>query len=536
MKRLCFTFLMLVFGLLAQAQSISVKEFYCAENDLTARYHGTSVEDQNGNICALIKVETIEKGLWSFDVGALGVTKTEFQNANHPAEIWVYVPFGVTWISIQHEQLGKLSRYNFPCSIEKGCTYVMKLTTGRVKTIVEEAVMQQYLTFQISPANAMLEVDGKLWEVDADGTATQFVDFGTYSYRVQAPNYQTEVGKVTVNDPDNAHKVPVRLKSDLVSVTLQVDADAEIWINNEKKGIRTWTGALGKGTYKMECKQANHESTLTTQKITADMDGQTITLPAPTPIYGSLIIESTPNYATIYLDGKAMGETPKFVKEILVGEHEVKLTKEGCLDYVGAVTISRGEQQQIKAQLEKDGTSSVVINDVQEEQVVVETPTVVTPEKRIVQKDFRKKGFVMRPEMDLSENSERIGPTISLSLGYQFNPHFYLGFFGGAGFRFDPGTSTDSFFPLGLDGCWYMLNRSGSPIVGIKIGTYASMWQNDRHDFWFDSGIDYLKSYIGYAFNNLEIACGGEMLEWYLLSFSIDFSYRFGFSSSKGKK
>jgi TPR repeat protein len=349
MKKLYFTIFLLFFGLLVQAQNISVADFYYAESDLTARTHGTSMEDQNGNICALIKVETTEKGLWLFDVGMLGVTKTEMQNAAHPAEIWVYVPFSVTWISIQHEQLGKMSRYAFPCSIDKGCTYVMKLTTGKVTTIVEEEVREQYLTFQITPANALLEVDGKLWEVGPDGSSTKFVSFGAYNYRVQAANYHTEVGKVTVNDPEKAHKVTVNLKPDFVEVTLKVDADAEIWVNNEKKGVGTWTGNLGKGSYKMECKQANHEATVTTQEITEAMNGQTITLAAPKPFYGSLNIESTPNYAQIYIDGKAMGETPKFVKEILVGTHELKLTKEGYADYVESIILSKGERKQVNA-------------------------------------------------------------------------------------------------------------------------------------------------------------------------------------------
>lgn len=276
------------------------------------------------------------------------MTKTEFQNTEHPAEIWVYVPFGVTWVIIQHDQLGKLNRYPFPYSIDKGCTYIMKLT---MTTVVEETVKQQYLTFQISPANAVLEVEGKLWEVATDGSATNFVDFGTYNYSVQAPNYHTEVGKVTVNDPENAHKVPVNLKPDFVKVTLQVDADAEIWVNNEKKGVRSWTGPLGKGTYKIECKLANHENSVVSQEITSALDGQTITLPAPIPIYGSLNIESTPNYATIYIDGKPVGETPKFVKELLIGQHELKLTKEGYADHIETLKIKKGKQNTVKTEM-----------------------------------------------------------------------------------------------------------------------------------------------------------------------------------------
>jgi hypothetical protein len=45
-------------------------------------------------------------------------------------------------------------------------------------------------------------------------------------------------------------------------VILKVDADAEIWVNNEKKGTRTWTGSLGKGSYKIECKQEGHETSM----------------------------------------------------------------------------------------------------------------------------------------------------------------------------------------------------------------------------------------------------------------------------------
>ena len=422
MKRLYLALLFLAFGLMAQAQNISVADFYLAENDLTARTHGTSVEDQNGNLCALIKVETTEKGLWTFDVGMLGVTKTEMQNADHSAEIWVYVPFSVTWITIQHDRFGKLNRYQFPCSIDKGCTYVMELTTGKVTTIVEEESHEGYLLFQLDPPDAMLEVNDQMWPVSATGTARKLMDFGTYTYRVQALNYHTEVGKVTVSS-DETKKVPVTLKpnfgwievtcsealqgaavyvdnaligkvpcksealksgqhtvrivkemyepyattvtvsdnetakispnltADYARVTLKVDADAEIWVNDEKKGTRIWTGDLGSGTYKMECRQANHETTMVKKEITNQMNGQEITLEAPRPIYGSLVVESDPDEAAIYIDGKAMGETPKLIKEILIGSHEIRLTKNGYAEYTETVTITKGERKQVTATL-----------------------------------------------------------------------------------------------------------------------------------------------------------------------------------------
>ena len=451
MKKFYLTLLLLVFATVVWAQHIAVKDFYYAENDLTARTYGTSLEDQNGNLCALIKVETTEKGVWAFDVGMLGVAKTEMQNAEHPAEIWVYVPFSVLWITLQHEQLGKLNHYRFPCNIEKGCTYVMTLETTSSPVPPSPGIRQQYLAFQISPANAALEVNDRIWEVDADGNAQEFVNFGNYTYRVQAPNYHTEVGKVTVDDPDNTKFVKVTLNpnfgwievagtgdlqgasvyidnamvgkapcksealksgqhnvriakkmyatysetvtvndnettrlaptlaADFAEVTLTVDADAEIWVNNEKKGTRTWTGPLGSGSYKIECKLANHETSLTTKEIAAAMNGQTITLPAPIPIYGSLMVESTPKFCKLYLDGKDMGTTPKSINEILIGQHEIRLTQDGYADYRETVTIAKGERKQVKATLSADGSTPMAVKPQEPQPAQPEQPNPQQP-------------------------------------------------------------------------------------------------------------------------------------------------------------
>ena len=51
-----------------------------------------------------------------------------------------------------------------------------------------------------------------------------------------------------------------------------------------------------------------------------------------------------------------VGEAPKFLKEILTGRHELRLTKEGCTDYTETITIAKGERKQLKAVLDSDGT------------------------------------------------------------------------------------------------------------------------------------------------------------------------------------
>ena len=61
---------------IASAQNISVTDFRLEEMDLTANQQGTTVLDQNGEKCALIKIFTNETG-FTFDVGSLSVAKTE---------------------------------------------------------------------------------------------------------------------------------------------------------------------------------------------------------------------------------------------------------------------------------------------------------------------------------------------------------------------------------------------------------------------------------------------------------------------------
>ncbi len=363
MKRIAIL-LLLLSALGATAQNIAVKSFRALPMDITASSKEGKRIDQNGQVAALIKVVTTEKG-FTFEGGALGVIDTKQRNG----EIWVWVPRGLRKITILHQQLGVLRDYIFPETIEAERTYEMVLTTAKVETIIKEEVRQQFLSFQITPANATLEVNDQLWSVDAEGFATKYVDFGTYDYRVRASDYLTEAGKVTVDDPENTKTVVVNLKPNFAEITIKVDADAEIWVNNEKKGLRTWTGPLGNGTYLMECKQEGYETSRTTKEITIEMNGQTIILQAPKPIYGSLNVASSPGMATIFLDGKDMGKTPKSFNEVLVGQHSIRLTKDGYTTHNETVVVKKGERAQVNASLKKENkpTTSTV------------NPTTVTP-------------------------------------------------------------------------------------------------------------------------------------------------------------
>ena len=332
MKRVLTIIIMLVCTLMTKAQGIDVSSFKLLVNDLDANTTGTMEKDQNGDVAALIKVVTTQTG-FTFDGGALGIVKTK----QTPGEVWVYIPKGSKKISIKHPQLGVLRDYYFPISVEAARTYEMVLVTGTVETTVRQARTSQFVVFQLVPPNAVGELDGELLET-VDGTATKMMKFGSYNYRVQAPNYLPEAGNVTVNDPKNKHVINIALKPNFASITLTTKDDAEIWVNGERKGSGSWTGSLGAGTYEFETRKPNHRSVSITRDIIASSEAQTITLQAPTPILGEAEINSSPAMADIYIDGKKAGQTPQTFSKMQIGPHQVRISKSGYNDYSSSLS------------------------------------------------------------------------------------------------------------------------------------------------------------------------------------------------------
>ena len=240
--------LMMIFGASAvMAQGIAVSEFRLLENDLTANLQGTMQKDHNGEVAALIKVETTEQG-FVFDGGMVGIVKT----IQKTGEIWVYVPHGIKRMTIQHQQLGTLRDYYFPIAIEKAKTYQMKLTTGSVKTVTNVSVNQQFVMFQVTPANASVELNDEALLVDEHGMASKRLPYGTYQYRVSCTDYHTQAGVVEVK-ADGKAVVNVSLKPNFGWIDIAADTEfhgAYVYLDNERIGqVPMKTQALKSNSY-----------------------------------------------------------------------------------------------------------------------------------------------------------------------------------------------------------------------------------------------------------------------------------------------
>ena len=411
MKKLLII-LFLTFSFVAYGQEMSVRSFYLAETDLTANTPGTMMEDQNGNVCALIKVETTLDG-FSFDVGSLGIRDVKRVGG----EMWVYVPFGIRKITISHPQLGVIRNYALPCEIEKGRTYILKLN-ATLGNRVYDSERKQKMILQVFPSNAKVEINGMSMSLDRNGICEQEFSFGVYDVMVSASRYHTVRRQIEINDPNKAQHFNISLKQaygwlqisgsgdeklsidgrpttfvpnkkiELMSghykvllekplhqpyersieiqdsvvckieprfvvnyreLEFKVYNEAEIWIDDVRVATGSWKGKLEYGPHRIECKKESHRTT----EMVINVDPQTlgpIVLESPEPIYGTLIVNSTPVGAEIFVDDKFLGSTPGTFR-VLVGERKVAIKRTGYNTENKTLTVTESETSRIDVKL-----------------------------------------------------------------------------------------------------------------------------------------------------------------------------------------
>lgn len=130
--------------------------------------------------------------------------------------------------------------------------------------------------------------------------------------------------------------------SEIKISTLQ---DADIYINNKKVGTGVYSGRLNEGVYSVEARKPNYVSDF--QKIEINTtDSKNITL-TPRPDYGTLEIETTPIDAIIKLNGENKGTTPITLRNLIGGNYNLTIEKEGYPTVSKSIQIETGKTQKI---------------------------------------------------------------------------------------------------------------------------------------------------------------------------------------------
>ena len=192
---------------------------------------------------------------------------------------------------------------------------------------------------------------------------------GTHTVRVMKEMFKMKEQSFTVNDGQTTN-ANITMVANFVTLTVNTDADAEIYVDEEYKGKGRWTGKVSEGLHNLEARKQNHRSSKTSVDLVLG-ENKTITLEAPKPINGSIEINSSPMEANIYIDGKSYGTTPNYINEILIGTHELKLEKQGCTTITKSITIKEGETLSVNEKLQT-GKEIVIKTDKSGDKIYVD--------------------------------------------------------------------------------------------------------------------------------------------------------------------
>ena len=214
----------------------------------------------------------------------------------------------------------------------------------------KEAGEPQFVVFTVEPQSAVVTIGGKHYTL-TDGAMRTVLNSGTYNYTVSAVGYHSKSDSFTVAGEKVTKNIT--LTADAATVTLTVADNAEIWVNGEKKGSGRWSGMLNSGPYIFEAKKAGYKTSTISKQISSAQPNQSFTLPAPTPIVGSIMVDGNPINADVALDGKSVGQVPLKLNNILIGKHTITISKDGYKTNTQTVTVAEGKSTTVNVALTK---------------------------------------------------------------------------------------------------------------------------------------------------------------------------------------
>lgn len=344
MKRILFLFLAFMsLNAFAQNDTFKVKEgsFNKVEGCVTipARY------DDNDKVMALIKIITEnikeqDRMRLSFE----GNLATFIQVEPKTGETWVYLTAEVaTFLRIKHPDFG-VTEFTFPMKLQAKQCYEMVLQYIPIKDKTEKP-QNNFLIINTDQQDAAIFIDD---DYVGNGFVDKTLVIGKeHTYKIECYLYHTETGKVMITEGEPIEiNVNLRPAYGYININTIPEQGAMVYIDNKNVGITPYkSDKLASGTYNVRIVKTSFEPVEQSFVVTdgntteAEMNMTPIDNEEPETIYGHLELSSRPYKADIYIDGKYVGQTPHVISDIVMGQHELKLQKEGYLTVVKDIFI-----------------------------------------------------------------------------------------------------------------------------------------------------------------------------------------------------
>ena len=230
-----------------------------------------------------------------------------------------------------------------------------KIVMGNNKKEMKISLKPAYNCLNISTTpenNANIYVDNGIEPLGKTPFITQKLPKGSHSIRAVMQGYESKTISFEANGDGSTQDLVINLEQIYANVTISAPNDCSIIINDEEKGMGTWSGKLIEGAYKIEAKKPSHHSTTRSLVVERGKD-QSLTLNPPIPIYGKLNVNSKPIGATVKIAGKVVGKTPDIIDNVLIGNQELTVELNGYKSFKRNVNISEGKITELVCELEE---------------------------------------------------------------------------------------------------------------------------------------------------------------------------------------
>ena len=203
-----------------------------------------------------------------------------------------------------------------------------------------------------SPNHASLSIDGSYYGV-TPLTVTLYP--GVHQFVLRYPGYNDYTTNVIVSG-GQAQNLPVTMSTaSQGTVVITSVPGAAVYIDSNAAGTIGTSGSLtltgittGNHLFKVTASGYNtwlntvYIQANTINTISAPLTPQGVS-PTPTQPAGGLAISSSPSGAETYVDNLYRGTTPLTANDLTPGDHQVRLSESGYVDYTTTTTVTAGQ-------------------------------------------------------------------------------------------------------------------------------------------------------------------------------------------------
>ncbi|MGC8904047.1 PEGA domain-containing protein [Thermus sp.] len=215
------------------------------------------------------------------------------------------------------------------------------------------------LSVDSNPQGAEVYLDGRL---QGRTPLSLSVNPGRHEVELRLSGYQPY--RVTVNPkPGEQVRISAQLSPEPRQGSLSVDSTpsgAEVYVEGALRGRTPLNLALPEGRYQVELRLSGYQPY---QAVVQVRRGETARLEVrlvPLPRTGTLYLETSPQGAEVYLDGRLQGRTPLRLS-LDEGSYRVELRLPGYEPYAASVRVEGGRETRLSANLRPLRTGELLL-------------------------------------------------------------------------------------------------------------------------------------------------------------------------------